>query len=197
MCPPLSVKMGPAPASRRARAMSSPVGSVAITEAYRRLVILGEIRNQAGRALLWSSQAHEGTTITKQHEEEIDRRPWQEVRSCSSVAFVTSWARLLPGAAPLPAEGRDTWSWDCATHHRPGPAPPRRRRPRTHARRGLDRLRGVLRNLRGLSMVLVALALIKLVVMAVFSGRYGWHRDELYNMASGNHLAWGYVDIAP
>src|SRR6266700_2741616 len=115
MCPPLSVKMGTAPASRRARAMSSPVGSVAITEAYRRLVILGEIRNQAGRALLWSSQAHEGTTITKEHEEEIDRRPWNWKRffrvprwPCDFVGLATSRRGTAPrrGTRHLVMESR-------------------------------------------------------------------------------------------
>ena len=48
-----------------------------------------------------------------------------------------------------------------------------------------------------LPLLLVGLALVKVAVTAAFSDRYGWHRDELYYLASGNHLAWGYVDYPP
>jgi 4-amino-4-deoxy-L-arabinose transferase-like glycosyltransferase len=34
-------------------------------------------------------------------------------------------------------------------------------------------------------------------LLLVFAGRYGYHRDELYFLQAGRHLAWGYADQGP
>jgi 4-amino-4-deoxy-L-arabinose transferase-like glycosyltransferase len=45
--------------------------------------------------------------------------------------------------------------------------------------------------------IVVALALALLVFHCVFNNRYGYFRDEFNYLASGDHLAWGYVDQPP
>jgi 4-amino-4-deoxy-L-arabinose transferase-like glycosyltransferase len=46
-------------------------------------------------------------------------------------------------------------------------------------------------------LVLCVLAAGVTVTLMVFAGGYGYHRDELYFLQAGRHLAWGYADQGP
>jgi 4-amino-4-deoxy-L-arabinose transferase-like glycosyltransferase len=47
------------------------------------------------------------------------------------------------------------------------------------------------------SRALLALAASAAVVLIAFAGGYGYHRDELYFLEAGRHLAWSYADQGP
>jgi 4-amino-4-deoxy-L-arabinose transferase-like glycosyltransferase len=49
----------------------------------------------------------------------------------------------------------------------------------------------------GVLLPVAGLAAVKVAVAMVFADRYGWHRDELYYLASARHLELGYVDYPP
>ncbi len=50
---------------------------------------------------------------------------------------------------------------------------------------------------RGDTALLLAMALVTFALELAFITQYGYFRDELYYIACGNHLAWGYVDQPP
>ena len=43
----------------------------------------------------------------------------------------------------------------------------------------------------------LAIALAVVAILLAFAGRYGYHRDELYFLEAGRHLAWAYPDQGP
>lgn len=51
--------------------------------------------------------------------------------------------------------------------------------------------------LRGTVAILASIAAIKLLIQLYAAPHYGYFRDELYYLACGDHLAWGYVDQPP
>src|ERR1700689_958576 len=68
--------------------------------------------------------------------------------------------------------------------------------------RGIDRASGIdwaasRGSVRASALVLSSLSLLRLLIQFAGINHYGWFRDELYYMACGQHLAWGYIDQPP
>src|SRR6266513_961845 len=53
------------------------------------------------------------------------------------------------------------------------------------------------RHTRAEAALIVFFSAVALLVHLLTNGRYGYFRDELYYIACGQHLAFGYVDLAP
>src|SRR3954469_485300 len=53
------------------------------------------------------------------------------------------------------------------------------------------------RSRAGLDVRVPLVATLTGVILLVVSGRYGYHRDELYFLEAGRHLSWGYPDQPP
>ena len=77
------------------------------------------------------------------------------------------------------------------------PSPPDGAAPRdSRAGPGL-RVQAVVRAPEGTPWVPAAIACLTLAIHFATNGRYGYFRDELYYIACGHHLAWGYVEHTP
>src|ERR1700723_1800432 len=68
--------------------------------------------------------------------------------------------------------------------------------------RGIDRASGIdwappPGPVRASALLLSSLSLLRLLIQFAGNNHYGWFRDEMYSMACGQHLAWGYVDQPP
>src|SRR5579863_7188897 len=84
-----------------------------------------------------------------------------------------------------------------ATQGRPG----QRQQPRRpHVAHHRPARRSAVKNVGrgfGARQIAIAFALAALLIHLLTNGRYGYFRDELYYLACGDHLDWGYVDHAP
>src|SRR2546429_8796456 len=54
-----------------------------------------------------------------------------------------------------------------------------------------------MRNLSTQGYAIALLVAAKIGITMAVADRYGWHRDELYYLASSRHLSLGYVDYPP